>query len=81
MTNLENIFSRFVMVQNIISIIFKLSYLLRRIERILLMKKFKKSLLTLLLLICVCCHSSASAFVPVLLQLEDTTITSTDTRP
>ncbi len=45
------------------------------------MKKIKKSLLTLLLLICVCCHSGASSFVPVLLQLEDTTITSTSTRP
>lgn len=45
------------------------------------MKRFKKSLLALLLLICVCCHSGASSFVPVLLQLEDTTITSTDTRP
>ena len=45
------------------------------------MKKFKKSLLTLLLLICVCCHSGASAFVPVLHQLEDTTKASTNTRP
>lgn len=45
------------------------------------MKKFKKNLLTLLLLICVCCHASSSAFVSVLYQLEDTTITSTNTRP
>ena len=45
------------------------------------MKKFKKSLLALLLLIFVCCHSSASSFVPVLYQLEDTTKASTNTRP
>lgn len=45
------------------------------------MKRFKKSLLALLLIICVCCHSSASSFVPVLCHLEDTTKTSTDTRP
>ncbi len=45
------------------------------------MKRFKKSLLTLLLLICVFCHSGASSFVPVLLQLEDTTKASTNTRP
>ncbi len=44
------------------------------------MKKLKKSLLTLLL-ICVCCHSSASTFIPVVAKLEDTTITSTNTRP
>lgn len=45
------------------------------------MKKFKKSLLTLLLLVCVVGHSSATSFIPVLCQLEDTTITSTSTRP